>query len=919
MSGFVGAHRLQNQGKVKAAQTARMAIPKGKVVSDRAITKFAKGLEANLFQLGGRDTVERVLVKLLSRPALLEAQGRLAKVASNEAEAVAAAVEFLGMLNTGGRRTAVNANAFMAVLSALLPKNVFENRKGRAFMRMFNVNYRTLKKGCQIAAVTASEGCWRLIMNGLHSNGLLWRHVRAWWHSSEASVEDNDNKQKVRVYREGAEVNADGTIPYEEHFRRYFVDSMRASIKTFRGSGEFGLMAKDHAEKGQAWRRAKAVTIVKKEARDGGAGGAAVDMEGKVGAAMEALTQIHRRKVAARLATRALEKAGSMDPPTDAQVEAKLDGVPDYPALVVSLKQFRAAVCPCISKRKGTECDCKLCSWVKHNIPRWHRARQTWRSDPGSSEAKCVVEGCLCRNKAWQHASRSPHDMTEYQLCRFLPHAEVNGPLPSAAGGGGGVARAHEEEEVMVVVEEKEEEDEEARGDEPGARDPATSSDSEDDGGATSATRRNLGVARVGALAGTMVAPAVAAALTGPVVTPALADVAAADVAEAADAGAAEAAGASARRARNIAKAAADVAAKAAAADEADDEYSRRMSSSPLWLTSKDAKQLFRCRSPACFKGTCRRWCRVESAWVRPCGWGAKRGPPCAVENSEVDMFTWMRWEMRLRGKSRKTGLPVYAPEFVPYRGTRAEFMVEMAEMHTEWMPHTDAVRLDRQMIKLIEERLLVAKDESVMLTRTDYASVFQTQRMFNATCAAKECHNMCVSVAGYKPKAEQRVVRKRGGGSGERKVVDVVTQTTDVFFGLFGGSEGSGHKPSAQHYNMQREDQIMLCKEGYSAHGEWFENGVRLPRHPGGTADEASTHLHDLPPAGTSMPKDGKVGQGAAWTLRDALEPTPLFPTLRDDLGITDGCSSQVRARVPGGLLTGPPAVFVSLLLLHA
>jgi len=91
--------------------------------------------------------------------------------------------------------------------------------------------------------------------------------------------------------------------------------------------------------------------------------------------------------------------------------------------------------------------------------------------------------------------------------------------------------------------------------------------------------------------------------------------------------------------------------------------------------------------------------------------------------------------------------------------------MAEMVEMHTEWMPHIDAVRLDRQMIKLIEERLLVAKDESVMLTRTDYASVFETPRTCNATCAAKECHNMCVSVAGYKPKSEQRVVRKRGGG----------------------------------------------------------------------------------------------------------------------------------------------------------
>jgi hypothetical protein len=442
LRGFIGAHRLQNQGKMAAAEAARTAIPKGTEVSERTITRFAKSLEANLFRLGGRDTIEKVLTKLLGRPALLEVQGKRAKVVTEEAEAVAAAVEFLGMLNTGGRRTAVNANAFWAVLSALMPKGLFKNRRGRTFMRLFNVNYRTLKKGCQIAAVTASEGCWRLIENGLHGDRLPWHRLREWWHSSEASVEDNDDKRKVRVYREGAEVNADGTIPYEEHYQRYRADSMRALRPLFLASAEYGLMAKEVNEKEQARRRAKAVTLVKKDAR---AGGPVVDMEREVSAVVEALTGRYRRRVAERLATRALEKVGLMDPPTDAQIEDKLVGVPDYPPLVVGWKQFRAAVCPCIVKRRGTECDCKLCSWIKHNIPRWHRARQTWRSDPGSSEAKCAVEGCLCRNKAWQQASRSPQDMAEYQLCRFLPHAEVNGPLPSAAGGGGGVAAAQEE------------------------------------------------------------------------------------------------------------------------------------------------------------------------------------------------------------------------------------------------------------------------------------------------------------------------------------------------------------------------------------------------------------------------------------------------------------------------------------------
>jgi hypothetical protein len=63
---------------------------------------------------------------------------------------------------------------------------------------------------------------------------------------------------------------------------------------------------------------------------------------------------------------------------------------------------------------------------------------------------------------------------------------------------------------------------------------------------------------------------------------------------------------------------------------------------------------------------------------------------------------------------------------------------------------------------------------------------------------AAKETHKMLVSVSGYKLRFEQRVVPKRG--KRPANVVNVMVQETDAWFGLFGGSDGEGHKASAQH-----------------------------------------------------------------------------------------------------------------------
>jgi len=91
---------------------------------------------------------------------------------------------------------------------------------------------------------------------------------------------------------------------------------------------------------------------------------------------------------------------------------------------------------------------------------------------------------------------------------------------------------------------------------------------------------------------------------------------------------------------------------------------------------------------------------------------------------------------------------------------------------------------------KLIEERLALCKDVTVMRDKTGYSSDFETKRPYSSTCAANESQKLPVSVSGYKLRFEQRVVPKRG--KRPAKVVNVMVQETDAWFGLFDGSARS-------------------------------------------------------------------------------------------------------------------------------
>ena len=173
-----------------------------------------------------------------------------------------------------------------------------------------------------------------------------------------------------------------------------------------------------------------------------------------------------------------------------------------------------------------------------------------------------------------------------------------------------------------------------------------------------------------------------------------------------------------------------------------------------------------------------------------------------------------------------------------------------------------------------------------VVITKSDYAAQIETPRVFGATCASKEKHNCCITVAGYKPRRELRFTEKRG----RRKAAseEVVVQECDTWFGFF----DANHKANAQHYNMQRDDINSYLKYGYTVHGEWFLDGERLPRK--GDAE----HLNVLPAPGSKLPRSGDVENGIPVTLTEARRRDPDHPDLKADLAITDGCGGQVSGR---------------------
>ena len=89
-------------------------------------------------------------------------------------EVIGAARRFLKeIMATRGRRTDVESTAFWAAAVALIPSDVLQNRKGRAIMRLLDIDYRVVKKATEMRA-------------GLEDGSKKWRHVTTAKHCDTA-------------------------------------------------------------------------------------------------------------------------------------------------------------------------------------------------------------------------------------------------------------------------------------------------------------------------------------------------------------------------------------------------------------------------------------------------------------------------------------------------------------------------------------------------------------------------------------------------------------------------------------------------------------------------------------------------------------------------------------------------------------
>jgi len=166
-----------------------MQIDGGKVIGERAANTAAKLIEDNLWRLGGSATAEKVLRKLVARPlnrTVLASSSAASSSSSSsspsssdelaEQEILVAAKAFLkDMMTTKGRRSDIDANAFWAAATALVPDDAFHNRRGRAVMRLLNLIYRALKKASDLRSSMQDSGRgWKYIHTAPHQDCVDW-------------------------------------------------------------------------------------------------------------------------------------------------------------------------------------------------------------------------------------------------------------------------------------------------------------------------------------------------------------------------------------------------------------------------------------------------------------------------------------------------------------------------------------------------------------------------------------------------------------------------------------------------------------------------------------------------------------------------------------------------------------------------
>ena len=107
----------------------------------------------------------------------------------------------------------------------------------------------------------------------------------------------------------------------------------------------------------------------------------------------------------------------------------------------------------------------------------------------------------------------------------------------------------------------------------------------------------------------------------------------------------------------------------------------------------------------ACCYGKCPKKglaCRSPFDASRPsaCGWEEVFGHDCPIEATD-DPFEWLDWRQQARG-SDQDGQATYAPELVPVRGTRREYLAFQRRAAAEMLPHRYRDKMLRRGLKVV-------------------------------------------------------------------------------------------------------------------------------------------------------------------------------------------------------------------------
>ena len=369
-------------------------------------------MEQLLFNLGGLETIGRVLDSFFARPAVrVTMSDHVKSRTSSEDQSttdgiiVTAKSFFTGIMVTKGRRSDIDMNAFWAAAAALVPVTARKDRKVRSVMRVLGLRHETVKRAIEMRkAMTDTAVGWRWIKTQPHSDRTDWSPLKKWLHSDDASTPDNDHKAEIKVNL----VDDGGVVSYELHDRLYWNDKLEVLRAQFRTTPSYAGMQKAHAAEEARKRRAKATKMAKAKLGRGEA-----PSEVQVQAEVDEITAKYKERASWRRARRKLRKEGITREPTPMEAGVEYASSPEMSELVIGTRQWKEALCGCTFHRKGGECDCPLCTYITHNTTRLRRDMISWHTSPNK---KCDG-GCMDKGGGFREALVDVHQLTKHLLC----------------------------------------------------------------------------------------------------------------------------------------------------------------------------------------------------------------------------------------------------------------------------------------------------------------------------------------------------------------------------------------------------------------------------------------------------------------------------------------------------------------------